>query len=96
MDREAIKKKSIINNEAKNRFELELPEGMGVVEYDRRGNKFFLMHTEIPESAKGLGIASILVTKVMEYLKSRDYKMNAFCPYVKTFLKRHPEWETLK
>lgn len=85
----------IQNNTQWHRFELPVENEMAVVQYTREGDVFLLMHTEVPEQLEGKGIASTLVQKTMEYLDAHHFKMRPYCPYIHTFLKRHPEWDRL-
>ncbi len=92
MDRTTLINTKLDINTVLNRFELKLSGGIAFVEFEQRGNTYFLLHTEVPESMTGKGVASILVQKVMNYLLKSEAKMKQFCPYIKAWLKRHPEY----
>jgi len=52
-------------------------------------------HTYVPESARGKGIASKLITEGLQYADLNGYRIIATCPAVKAYIKRHPEYERL-
>lgn len=49
-------------------------------------------HTFVDPSLRGQGIASILMTKIVEYAESKGYKMTATCPYAVNWFQRHKEY----
>lgn len=90
-----IKDIPLIQNEAQQQFELHIDGQIALVAYMEKDNKYALVHTEVPEALEGRGIASILVTKVLTLIESQGRKIIPLCPYVKSFLQRHPEWERI-
>ena len=53
------------------------------------------MHTEVPGSMEGRGVASALVKYAFEYAKEHTNPVMVYCPFVGTYLKRHPEFRDL-
>jgi hypothetical protein len=86
---------SLINNEAENRFQFDINGAIALINYVKRDNVYYLIHTEVPEALQGRGIAGILVDKTLKHLEEGGYKMIPYCPYVQSYLKRHPEWQRL-
>jgi predicted GNAT family acetyltransferase len=85
----------LIDNEEDHRFELPAEGGTAYIEYKQKGDKIFLIHTEIPREMNGRAVAPALVEKVFSLIESRGQKMVPYCPFVKAYLKRHPEWERI-
>ncbi len=85
----------LIKNEANNRFEFNIDGAIALINYVKRGNVYFLIHTEVPEDLQGRGIAGLLVEKTFKYLDESGYKILPNCPYVQSYIKRHPVWEKL-
>lgn len=83
------------NNEAIHNFELFVNGHRAFIDYQQRGNRFFLLHTEVPHELEGHGVAAALVDKTFKYLEANNFKVVPYCEYVKVYLKRHPEWEQL-
>lgn len=76
-------------------FEVKIDGLLAKVEYMMGGNKIFLTHTEVPPALEGQGIAAALVERVLEIVEERKLKMVPLCPYVATYLRKHPEWKRL-
>jgi len=53
------------------------------------------MHTFVPESLEGRGLASALAKFALEYAKGKNLQVIVYCPFVATYLKRHPEYNFL-
>jgi len=85
----------LINNQAIHNFELFVDGHRSFIDYQQRGDKFFLIHTEVPQELEGRGVAAALVEKTFKYLEANHFKMVPYCEYIKVYLKRHPEWERL-
>jgi len=86
---------SIINNEPIHNFELFVNDGRAFIDYKQKGDKIFLIHTEVPVEMEGKGVAAAIVEKTLKYIEAHGWKIIPYCAYVKAFLKRHPEWERL-
>ena len=85
----------LINNEGENRFEFNIDGAIALINYIKNNRVYYLVHTEVPEELQGKGIAGILVDKTLNYIENGGFKMMPFCPYIQSYLKRHPEWEKL-
>lgn len=85
----------LINNEALHNFELIIDGKRAFIDYKQKGDKIYLIHTEVPEELEGMGVAAAIVEKTFNYIESNHLKMVPLCVYVLAFLKRHPEWNRL-
>ena len=85
----------IIENIERKRFETTVEDKVAFVEYIRAENKMYLTHTEVPSELGGKGIASKMVGKVLEIIKEEDRKLVPLCPFVASYLKKHPEWQEM-
>lgn len=52
-------------------------------------------HTEVPEELEGRGIASRLAKAALEFAKSKELAVIPLCPFVKSYIQRHPEYQPL-
>jgi len=82
----------ITHNQEKMRFEVMVDGEKAFLEYRMKGNDIAFMHTEVPETLSGKGIASALAVYAFKYAKENNLPVIVYCPFVKTFLKRHPEY----
>ncbi len=85
----------LIVNEENHNFELWVDDQRAFIDYVKKGDKLFLIHTEVPETLKGKGVAEALVEKTFSYLEANQLKAVPLCTYVRLFLQRHPEWERI-
>ena len=87
--------KPITNNEKLSRFETEINGEFAFLDYRFYKGNFALVHTFVPEPARGKGIAPALAKFALEYAKEQNLKIMIYCPYVSKYMKRHPEYEPL-
>lgn len=55
------------------------------------GNNLTVHHTEVSEKLKGQGIASKLLSRMVDYARQHSLKVIPLCPYVNAQFKRHPD-----
>jgi len=82
----------IINNEKESRFEWELEGHLAVLEYEFEDGVMALVHTGVPQALQGRGIAGQLAKFALEYAREHHLQVIPYCPYVKVYLERHPEY----
>ncbi|MVN91225.1 GNAT family N-acetyltransferase [Mucilaginibacter aquatilis] len=85
----------LVNNEAIHNFELVIEGHRAFIDYKQKGDKVYLIHTEVPVELKGKGAAEAIVEKTFAYLEEHKLKLVPLCTYVGLYLKRHPEWNRL-
>ena len=59
--------------------------------YRTNGKRLMLVHTEVPESLGGRGIAGRLVAAAVERAAASGETVVPWCPYARKWLKDHPE-----
>lgn len=77
------------------RFELERNGQVAFLEYAFDGNVLQLIHTEVPEGLRGMGIASSLAQSALEWAQENGAKVDIICPSVGEYIKDHPEYSAL-
>lgn len=85
----------IVRNEAANRFEAEIDGFLAVIEYQIDGQTMALVHTGVPDELGGRGLGSKLVKFALEYARANDLKVKPVCPFVESYLERHPDYAGL-
>lgn len=83
---------TVTKNEAKKRFETAVNDKTAYLEYIPAGTNIVLSHTEVPEGLEGQGIGGRLVKQVLEQAKAANQKIIITCPFVASYIKRHPEY----
>ena len=86
---------SIVHNAGAQRFEAHVDGAFARCDYRRVGNVLQLHHTEVPVALEGQGIAGQLVKAALEYARAEGLRVAPYCSYVRSYLKRHPEYQTL-
>lgn len=79
----------------KGRFEIERDGGVAYLEYALAGQVLELIHTEVPKSARGSGIASTLIQSALDWAREHKVQVDVICPFVSEYLKKHPEYADL-
>jgi uncharacterized protein len=77
------------------RFELEREGQVAYLEYTTTANVLALLHSEIPDSMRGSGMATELAKTALDYAREKHMKVDVVCPFVAGFLKNHPEYSDL-
>jgi hypothetical protein len=82
---------SVVDNEAKSRFELEENGELAFATYRRSGDVFTIPHVEAAIALRGTGAAGRLMDGVAAVARARHYKILPTCPYAVAWFRRHPE-----
>lgn len=85
----------VIKNDTTHRFELTVDGVIAFIDFKQKDQLIKLIHTEVPETLGGRGVAAALVEKTLMYLESNDYTLYPYCPYVFAYIKKHPEWKRI-
>ena len=85
----------IVRNDSVLRFEAKLDDAIAFLTYRRAPGRITLIHTEVPESLQGHGVAGRLAATALEFAKSRNLKVVLQCPFVTAYVERYPEYATL-
>jgi len=82
---------SVINNESRNRFELEENGELAFASYRRNGDVFTIPHVEAALPLRGKGTAGRLMEGIAAIARDQHYKIKPTCPYAVAWFRRHPE-----
>lgn len=86
---------TVTNNLQNLRYEVDTDGEKAYLEYRWHKGIIALMHTFVPENFEGKGIAGLLVKTALENAKTEGLKIMVYCPFVSSYLKRHPEYQEL-
>jgi uncharacterized protein len=80
----------------RDRYELSVDgEMVGFATYRARPGLIAFVHTEVDEHLQGRGLGDRLIRFALEDARARGLAVLPFCPFVKAFIERHREFETL-
>lgn len=84
------------HDEERQTFDALIGQDRATLEYrSNKEGKIFLTHTEVPPALQGNGVGSKLLIHVFDYIRDNNMRMIPVCPFVKSYLKRHPEYMKL-
>ncbi len=85
----------IRHNTAASRFEATVDGLLCRADYHLVDGVMRMHHTEVATGLEGRGIAGQLVEAAMTYASANGLKVEPWCSYVRTYMKRHPETRAL-
>jgi predicted GNAT family acetyltransferase len=77
------------------RFEIERNGEVAYLEYSLTENVLALLHTEVPEKLRGLGLASSLAETALRWARENNRKVDIVCPIAQGYVAKHPEYSDL-
>jgi predicted GNAT family acetyltransferase len=78
------------------RYEARLGDRVAAYsEYVLRPGRVVFTHTIVEPELEGRGIGSSLVRAELDDVRQRGLKVTPLCPFVRTFIRRHPEYQDL-
>jgi uncharacterized protein len=77
------------------RFELDTAGLIAFANYKRDGNTLTIMHTEVPLPLRGKGIGSDLARGLLTIARAEGLSVVPLCPFIATYIARHPEYADL-
>jgi len=76
-------------------FEIEQDGSVATLEYALSGKVLELIHTEVPESMRGRGVAAELAESALQWARQHGVKVDVICPVVAGYVQKHPEYSDL-
>lgn len=77
------------------RFIANIDGYQAYIEYSVKPDTIILEHIEVDKALAGKGIASELTESVLLGIESRGLKVIPECPFIKGYIEKHPEWESI-
>src|ERR1700722_4863185 len=88
---------AVTDNPAASRYELHVDgELAGIITYRLRDSTISLQHTEIKPDFQGAHLAGHLARFALDDARERGLAVLPFCPYVGSWIKKHPEYAELR
>jgi predicted GNAT family acetyltransferase len=88
----------VCDNPDQHRYELLIGDSVvGEIQYHHRrsSDRIAFIHTEVSPELGGHGLASKLVAGALDDVRTHGLRVVPICPFVCTYLRRHPEYEDL-
>lgn len=86
---------TITHDADRSRFTADTKFGEAALEYMRDGKRIIFTHTGVPPEAEGQGIGASLAKAGLDYARDEGLIVKPMCPFVATFVQRHPEYQPL-
>ncbi len=85
---------TVIHNREDQRFEIHLDDKIAFEQYELFEGGIAYTHTEVPEEFAGKGIGAFIAKYVLDYAKENHLKVKPYCPYIKAYIDKHPEYQS--
>ena len=82
---------TIVDRPDENRFVARGAGAEAQLDYHRNGNRFVLLHTEVPEALGGHGLGGRLVRAAVDRAAQDDLTVVPWCPFARQWLREHPD-----
>jgi uncharacterized protein len=88
---------TVRDNPGGSRFEALDESGVvaGFAAYRRSGDRVVFTHTEVDDAFEGQGVGSTLVRGALDAVRGDGSRVEAKCPFVKSYIERHQEYADL-
>jgi len=85
----------ILLNIDDNRFEIRVDEHTAFLLFRLRDALLSVIHTEVPPALQRQGLADALARAAFAYARQQSLKVKIICPFVASFVAKHPEFQEL-
>lgn len=84
---------AVADNPDESRYEIRVDQELaGFSQYRPRSGVLAFIHTEVDDRFEGQGLAGRLISFALDDARSRGLAVLPFCPFVKGYIERHPEY----
>jgi len=83
------------HNPAHSRFEATVEGQLSMAVYRLEDRVMAIVHTEVPRPLERRGIASALAAAALAHAREHGYKVDPRCAFVRGYMQRHPETQSL-
>jgi predicted GNAT family acetyltransferase len=82
----------VVNDPDERRYELWVDnELVGGIAYRMPTDTMYLVDTQVDDALRGRGLGQRLVASALEDIRGRGLKIAPVCPFVRWYLRKHPE-----
>jgi predicted GNAT family acetyltransferase len=87
----AATESEIVDVPSERRFVYRDGDALAELQYELRGDQFFLIHTEVPDQLSGRGLGGRLVRAALDRAAREHLTVVPWCPFARSWLKEHPD-----
>jgi uncharacterized protein len=87
----AANESDIVDVPSERRFVYREGDALAELQYELRGDRFFLIHTEVPDALGGRGLGGKLVRAALARAAREHLTIVPWCPFARRWLKEHPD-----
>jgi predicted GNAT family acetyltransferase len=81
----------ITDNTDASRLEVRAEGYLAELLYRKRGNRFVIVHTDVPPELEGRGLGGALVQAAVDRAAGEGLTVAPLCPFARMWLERHPD-----
>ena len=81
----------IVDDRAQSRLELTIEGRTAFLAYERTGQTFNIVHTEVPPELRGRHLGDRLVEAALRTAHDEHLRLVVICPFARAYLRRHPQ-----
>jgi uncharacterized protein len=81
----------VTDNADASRLELRADGYLAELLYRKRGDRFVIVHTDVPPELEGRGLGGALVQAAIDRAVSENLTVVPLCPFARLWLERHPD-----
>lgn len=87
----------VVHNPTRSRYELTVDgEDVGSTHYRVEGNTIRFSHTEVDTERREGGLGGQLVRGTLDQVRAEtDYRVVPECPFMRSWIQKHPEYQDL-
>ncbi|MEO5923183.1 MAG: GNAT family N-acetyltransferase [Bryobacteraceae bacterium] len=82
----------VVHNPEHSRFEIVEEGKTAELVYRLQPGRIVFIHTGVPAELEGRGFAKDLAVTGLQYARDQGLKVIPLCPFVASYIKRHPEY----
>lgn len=86
---------AVENVSAAEQFRILVGGHVALLQYRRRPGRIVFVHSEVPASLQGRGLAGRLAHAGLEFARANGLAVIPACPFVAAYIRRHPEYRAL-
>jgi predicted GNAT family acetyltransferase len=87
---------TVVNDERRGRYQVKQGDRpIAFSEYELEPGRIVFTHTVVRPEYEGKGIGSRLARFAIQDAQARGLRITPVCPFVRSYLRRHPEYEPI-